>query len=948
MIKILIFLHLIFILAFSSKSWGVPPLLGPSIDFNQNPNSIEWKKIDTTHFEIIFPLEVEQQAQRVAHLLEKAYDFVSRSMETYPPKISLILQNQSVNSNGFVTLAPRRSEWYVTPSIDPELTNTEWLKTLAIHEFRHVVQFQKTRQNFNRYYEILLGEIGQALGLSFSLPPWFLEGDAVGIETALTNGGRGRLPLFERDLRTLLLSGKRFDFDKAILRSYEDWVPNHYVYGYFLTSSLRNNYGDLFLSKLANQSTTRSWNPLSFYDSSDRMLKGNFEQFYGLTIHSLLKMWKEQLDKLNPTPFKVVSVEKKCGWTNYNYPMMTSHGEVIALKNGLSFINQFVILKKDSEEVLFYPGVLIQDYPYKIRKDKFAFLELEIDPRWGYRDFSKLKVYDVQKRKEIFSLSKTKYRLAVLNHEATKVLAVNWSKNQSQGIVVIDLKTKNISEFQLPGDVVITSLDWMDENRAIAVAKDRNDLKQLVEIDLSNGRLIEVSTKETTNLGFISVSEGKVLVESPASGIDNIYLFENGAFTQLTSASFGAYAPVLHGSELYYNNYTVNGMEVVTKTLPWNKEEISSESFAPFYEKYAQFEGKDSFVSQLKEAQTYPVQKYSQLRNAYNFHSWMILAPPLTNTLSLVGFSQDLLNKFQLMFGAEYNLNEKSTQGFTSMSWSHYFPVFDLAARFGSRRQDVIIDQKSRENKWEEGVLETGLSLPWQNIYGRFSQNLTMRLFAKVIHVTDRISNDVAELSHANLFSPGLEMSFSTYSRTAMRDLYPSLGIGLNLHAEEGKDVSGGDERGALLNLNGLIYLPGFFKHHSFYHQLAYEKQRDQNYQYASLISFARGTSYQFLNEFTKYSANYTLPLFYPDWNWGRLFYLKRVALNGFFDEINGRIRSFSYQSSSTGWELLLESHFLRLMLPLTWGIRGNYVLTGPKKNENSYELFLSSTLAVF
>ena len=191
-------LAVIFSLLFFSLSFAtVIEAPAPLVDYQQNPSAMEWSKIDTEHFEIIFPKGIEKQAQRVSHLLETAYPLVSRSLEVYPKKISLILQNQSTVSNGFVTLAPRRSEWYTTPAMDPELTNTEWLKTLAVHEFRHVVQFQKTRQGFNRVLEIWLGEIGQALGIGLTLPPWFLEGDAVGIETALTKGGRGRLPLLK-------------------------------------------------------------------------------------------------------------------------------------------------------------------------------------------------------------------------------------------------------------------------------------------------------------------------------------------------------------------------------------------------------------------------------------------------------------------------------------------------------------------------------------------------------------------------------------------------------------------------------------------------------------------------------------------------------------------------------------------------------------------------------
>ena len=59
------------------------------IDFAQNPSSVNWKKIDTKHFEIIFPEEVTEEAKRVAHLLERAWPFVTRSMEVKPPKIPL-------------------------------------------------------------------------------------------------------------------------------------------------------------------------------------------------------------------------------------------------------------------------------------------------------------------------------------------------------------------------------------------------------------------------------------------------------------------------------------------------------------------------------------------------------------------------------------------------------------------------------------------------------------------------------------------------------------------------------------------------------------------------------------------------------------------------------------------------------------------------------------------
>ncbi len=209
------------LLVFTSLCYAdvlAPPM--PMNDFTQNPSSIVWKQIETEHFHIIFPEEIEKEAQRVTHTLETIYPHVTRSLDKAPRKLPLVLQNQASVSNGFVTLAPWRSEWAMIPGLEPIFSNTEWLKTLSIHEFRHAVQYGRGLSGFNKFLYILMGEQGQALGTNIALPPWYFEGDAVGTETALTNGGRGRLPRFEREIRAILQSDKKYEYDQAHLRSY--------------------------------------------------------------------------------------------------------------------------------------------------------------------------------------------------------------------------------------------------------------------------------------------------------------------------------------------------------------------------------------------------------------------------------------------------------------------------------------------------------------------------------------------------------------------------------------------------------------------------------------------------------------------------------------------------------------------------------------------------------
>lgn len=917
------------------------------VDYNQNPSDIEWRHIVTEHFDLIFPEEVEQDAQRVAHLLEKAYPYVTRSMEELPPRISLILQNQSVISNGFVTLAPRRSEWYLSPATDPVLTNTEWLKTLSVHEFRHVVQFQKGKHGFNKFLNIIMGEAGQALGLALTMPPWFFEGDAVGTETALTKGGRGRLPLFERDLRTLLLSGQKWDYDKAHLGSYDDYVPNHYVYGYFYTSWLRNNYGDLFLSKLANQSAETSWNPLSFYNTVDKMTHEKFEDFYWDVMKDLIKEWKLKADALTPTPYEVKNLGKRFGWTNYHYPQATPDGKVVALKNGLSFYDRFVLLDGKKEKTLFYPGPLATEFPFKLRGGKLVYLELDVDPRWGYRNFNKLKVYDLNEDKITVSKRHTKFRMAVPNHAGKKILAVEWDENQGQSIVVLNHKGKELQRVPYPKNEVITSIDWLSDSEVVFVQKDYNDMKSMVQFNLGSAEKTYLIDKAVNNIGNIAVEEGHILFESPESGIDNIWLYAKDGTRQITSALFGSYAPTIHQGKLIYNDYTAKGMNVVEKTLRMDEEQKSQDSFYPVYEKFAMNENAQGLASELLQNEEFKSSTYSEPKHALNLHSWLLLAPPLGADITVIGYSQDVLNKFFLSAGGIYNLNEKSVTGFVTSSWSQHYTVFDVRAAYGGRRQDVTVSGEEIEDKWEEGTADVGISVPWKYIQGRFTHNFSVRGFAKIIKVMNKISNDMTEVNDGALYSPGAQLNYSVVSRMARRDLNPEWGFTLFGHMEDGRDITGVDQKGSIRSVDTRFYLPGFWHHHSFFHQVAYERQKDNFYQYASYVMYPRGTRSVFLQEFTKYSGNYMMPLFYPDWHWSRYWNLKRINLNLFYDDLSGRYLTNHYRAASTGWETIFEMNFLRLAYPVSVGLRGSYVLEGREKS-NNYELFLATVLGTF
>jgi len=69
--------------------------------------------------------------------------------------------------------------------------------------------------------------------------------------------------------------------------------------------------------------------------------------------------------------------------------------------------------------------------------------------------------------------------------------------------------------------------------------------------------------------------------------------------------------------------------------------------------------------------------------------------------------------------------------------------------------------------------------------------------------------------------------------------------------------------------------------------------------------------------------------------------------MNLFYDEMNGRVGTSSYKAASTGAEVLFDLNFVRIFVPFSIGLRGNYVLNGLEKGSN-YEVFLNTSLGTF
>jgi hypothetical protein len=211
--------------------------------FGGTPASFRWQQVNTDIVRIIFPQGYGADANRIAGIIHS----LQMKDSSRHHKINVVIRDQTMISNGYVGLAPWRSEWYITPPRQlVTLGANRFTDLLAIHEWKHVQQYNRMNAGLSRFARIILGEQGQALANALSVPDWFFEGEAVDNETRFSQQGRGSLPRFMNQLPAWWATQPPVRYDYLRNGSLRKYVPDYYALGYCLVAFGRKQYGDYF------------------------------------------------------------------------------------------------------------------------------------------------------------------------------------------------------------------------------------------------------------------------------------------------------------------------------------------------------------------------------------------------------------------------------------------------------------------------------------------------------------------------------------------------------------------------------------------------------------------------------------------------------------------------------------------------------------------------------
>lgn len=896
--------------------------------FGGNPSSLKWQQINTDTVRVIFPAGLGHAGERVANIVTYLNRYNRLSIGPLQKKVNIVLQNQTMESNGYVALGPFRSEFFLAPPpTSYNLGSLNWVEQLSLHEYRHVLQNMNFRQGASKVFSWLGGEMGQAAATNIAVPNWFWEGDAVTMETALSQQGRGRLPAFFDGFRALALAQKDYSYMKIRNGSYRDYTPDHYPLGYLMSVYGREHYGTTFWKEVTTDAVRFRG---VFYPMSRSMKKRtgmNVTGFYHAAMQHYDSIWTRYAQRPEITPAQPLLPAPKV-FTNYKYlyPAGTPD-EYVLLKASWNTVPGFYLLKADgSATLLTRPGIVFDDY-FSYRNNRIVWAAARFDARWGWKDLSAIRIYDRTTGRTATVPGKGKYYAPDINTAGTKVIAVSATPDMQYSLRLINTATGEVEKIlPNPDNYYYTNPRFNTaEDAVISAVRNAKGEMALVSQSLATGAITPLSGFSYQIIGAPVIAGDTLYFTSGVKDVNNVYAMTlSGRKTwQVTDRPNSALFMAPSANGLVFSEFTAGGYQLLTTafTAPWKEADITRAQQGSWLHPDLKEGGN---ILDKVPADSLPVKPYRKTTGFFNFHSWVPSFNDPEYSISLLG--NNILNTTSTSVGYTYNRNEGTSTVGANFTYGAWFPWLGTGFDYTINKNALL---KGKRYYWNQLSWHAGFTIPLQLSSGMYSRSLSL---SSNYYIQKLYSDQLRFRVNPQQYSSS-SLVFNNQRIRATQHILSHFGQYLALQYNHSIGAQKGEQLYGRFDLN----LPGLAKSHSLQLQAAYQ-QRDTlgNYSFTDRFVYARGYNTPFYNRIYKVGANYHFPLWYPDWGFAHLLYFTRIRANAFYDYSSAHNylvkRDNLYRS--TGGELYFDTK-IGNVIPFTFGMRVSY-LVDPDPADNA------------
>lgn len=876
--------------------------------FGGFPPSTKWKQINTDTVRVIYTEGAKEDAERIATLIHAQAADTSFSLGKHIRKINVVLQSKTTLANGYVALAPFRSEYYLVPPSNVfDFGNLPWQDNLAIHEYRHVQQYNNFKNGWSKGFFYLFGERGLALANALSVPDWFFEGDAVHAETAFTKQGRGRLPYFLSAYNSLWLENKQYSWMKLRNGSLKDFVPNYYALGYLLVNYGYLKYGnDFWMHVTQDASAFRGL----FYPFQKAVKK-----YAGVDYKTFRKeAFNFYQQKLGVE--KKVTTEKNKTVTNYYFPQLISNDSLLYLKTAYNKLPAFYIQDKSGAHKIALKDIGADEW-FSYRNGKIAYTAYSTNPRWSLIDFSDIVLLDINTKKEKRITSKAKYFTPDISPSGNKIITVCITNSLQTELQVLNTGDGSIEKKIAPfNQYYYSNPRFIDEDRIVVGTRTPDSKMSLQILDLNTNTWEQLTPPSYNTLGLPFVAANTIYFTAGIDANDDLYALrlKDKKLFQLTADKTGNYYASVFQDSLVWAHFTAEGLQLrkeALSSLKWNN--INGWNVQERPTLYPVALAKNSLVSSSRR---FAEKRYSSATRLLNFHSY---APGYSDPeFTFNVYSDNILNTFSTTIFYRYNQSERSHGLGWNAAYGGFFPVLKSGAEYTFNRH---IPLSTGEITLDQFEVKMGYSIPLNFTKGKTYKFLSFG--------SDYVLNKTIPTGASkNIFKQGI-VSYLSHSifwsqqlPAAVQHIYPKFGYALSANHRHLLSKSG-------YQFSGLtqIYLPSV-TNHSIVLRAAVQQTDTANVIFSNRFSISRGYLAYYYSRMWKVAGNYHFPIAYPDFGFANIVYLQRLRGNLFYDltRIYSKDKSRTKDLRSTGAELYFDTKWWN-QLPVTIGVRYSYLI---------------------
>jgi len=911
-------------------------------EFGGTPPSLKWKQINNDQVKVIFPTGMDDQAKRIADIAHYLNSGTRNTIGASDRKIDIVLQNQTTFSNGYVQLAPWRSEFFMTPLQNSlQLGSLQWNEQLALHEYRHVQQYMNFRKGLSKLAYFIAGEEGQVLANSAAVPDWFFEGDAVFQETLVSDQGRGRLPEFFNGYRSLWEAGKNYSYMKLRNGSFRHFVPDHYQLGYLLVAYGRKQYGNDIWQKVTADAVR--YKPLIY------PFQGAFKRHAGVKYKdftaSALRFYKEEAGYKQQDKFEPITQINSQYVKDYHYPYVIGRDSVLVLRRTGRDIQGWYLLSGGREKKRWIKDLSNDDH-YSYRNGQIVYTAYSPDARWGWRNYSDIRILDIQTGERRTVTRKGKYFAPDLSNEGTAIAAVEVNTEGSSSVHIIDPQSGNILHQYTDSNFFYTYPRFSRDDKSIFTAiRNREGKMSIAKIDISSGAMVPLLPFSYQAIAFPFVSGDSVYFTASRNGQDKLLVWDDANARLFVAGNryTGIYQAVPAGDgSIVFSGFSAYGYQLyrmqttpeILETPAWQQEKND------LYVPETLEAGNELNLAGVTSGE-YEVKKYQKSVRVFNFHSWRPYYDQPDWSLSV--YSNNVLNTFSSELYYQYNENEQYSKIGYNGTYGALYPWITGGISYTFDRNALV---NTDLVTWNEFNANIGVKIPLDFSGGRSFKFLTIASAFNTQQLDFTKSSD-QKYKNTSINFLDNSLSWNIQGQKALQQIYPRFAH--TLFARYRGSVNESESRQFLINSS--VFLPGILKNHSIVINAAYQaRDTANNYFYSNNFPLSRGYPGVNLPRMWKWGVNYHLPLFYPDKGFGQLVYFLRVRANLFYD--NSTVKSLR-----TGTETILRSVGTEIYFDTRWwnqqnvsfGIRYSRLLDAEKysspPNVNQWEFVLPINL---